>query len=38
MRPENRIDYVEIPVTDVKKARAFFESLFGWTFQAWGDV
>jgi len=37
MRPENRIDYVEIPVTDLKKTRAFFEALFGWTFREWGD-
>lgn len=37
MRAEKRIDYVEIPVTDLKKARSFFESLFGWTFQEWGD-
>ena len=37
MSTENRIDYVEIPVTDLKKTRAFFEALFGWTFQDWGD-
>lgn len=37
MRPENRIDYVEIPVTDISKARAFFEAMFGWSFQEWGD-
>lgn len=37
MRQENRIDYVEIPVTDVKKARAFFEAMFSWEFQEWGD-
>ena len=37
MRAENRIDYVEIPVTDVQKARAFFEAMFGWSFQEWGD-
>ncbi len=37
MRSENRIDYVEIPVTDMKKARAFFEALFGWEFVEWGD-
>ena len=37
MRPENRIDYIEIPVTDLKKARAFFEAMFGWEFQEWGD-
>ncbi len=37
MRAENRIDYVEIPVTDMKKARPFFEAMFGWEFQEWGD-
>ena len=37
MRPENRIDYVEIPVTDLPKARAFLEGMFGWEFQEWGD-
>ena len=37
MRPENRIDYVEIPVTDLPKARTFFESMFGWEFREWGD-
>ncbi len=37
MRPEKRIDYVEIPVTDLGRTRAFFEALFGWSFQAWGD-
>ena len=37
MGQENRIDYVEIPVTDLLAARAFFEALFGWTFQMWGD-
>jgi len=37
MSTENRIDYVEIPVTDLKKARDFFSALFGWSFQEWGD-
>jgi len=37
MRTEKQIDYVEIPVTDLAKARAFFEALFGWEFQVWGD-
>lgn len=37
MRPENRIDYVEIPVTDLARTRDFFAGLFGWTFQEWGD-
>ena len=37
MRPENRIDYVEIPATDLPEARAFLEGMFGWEFQEWGD-
>ena len=37
MRSENRIDYIEIPVTDPAKARDFFAKLMGWQFQEWGD-
>ena len=37
MRAENRVDYVEIPVTDPGMTREFFSSLFGWSFQQWGD-
>lgn len=37
MRAENRIDYVEIPATDLSRARAFLEAMFGWTFKEWGD-
>ena len=37
MSQENRVDYVEIPVTDLGAARVFFEAMFGWTFQMWGD-
>ena len=36
MREEGRIDYVEIPVTDLVKTREFFSELFGWSFQEWG--
>jgi predicted enzyme related to lactoylglutathione lyase len=36
MRAENRIDYVEIPVTDPARARDFFAALFDWAFQDWG--
>jgi len=35
-RKETRIDYVEIPVTDLAKTKAFFHELFGWEFQEWG--
>ena len=37
MRAENCIDYVEIPVTDLNKAKEFFSALFGWSFETWGD-
>ncbi|MGB5344749.1 MAG: VOC family protein [Woeseia sp.] len=36
MRAENRIDYIEIPVSDPASAREFFTALFGWEFQEWG--
>ena len=36
MRAENRIDYIEIPVTDPARVREFFAALFGWEFQEWG--
>ncbi|MDH3430469.1 MAG: VOC family protein [Gammaproteobacteria bacterium] len=36
MNEEGRIDYIEIPVTDLEKAREFFSELFGWSFQEWG--
>jgi len=37
MSVENRIDYVEIPVTSLHLAREFFAAMFGWSFQEWGD-
>lgn len=37
MSAENQVDYIEIPVTDLKRARDFFSSMFGWSFQEWGD-
>lgn len=35
-RREQRIDYVEIPVTDPARARDFFVELFGWSTEDWG--
>lgn len=34
---ESRIDYVEIPAVDLPATRAFFEALYDWKFQEWGD-
>ncbi len=36
MNEEARIDYIEIPVTDLEKTREFLSALFGWEFQEWG--
>ncbi len=37
MRSERQVDYIEIPVTDLPRAREFFAELFGWSFEEWGD-
>lgn len=37
MNEESRIDYIEIPAVDLPATRAFFEKLYGWEFQEWGD-
>ncbi len=37
VRAERCIDYVEIPVTNLKKARDFFSALFDWSFEEWGE-
>ena len=36
MSVEKRIDYVEIPVSDLEKTREFFVALFGWEFTEYG--
>jgi uncharacterized protein len=33
---ENRIDYIEFPTTDIAQTKAFYNKVFGWTFQDWG--
>ncbi len=33
---DRRIDYIEIPVTDVARAKAFYQGLFGWEFTDYG--
>jgi len=36
MNRENTIDYIEVPALDPAAVRAFFEKLFGWTFEDYG--
>jgi D-aminopeptidase len=33
---DKRVDYVELPVTDIGAAKAFYVSVFGWKMQDWG--
>jgi len=32
----NKLAYIELPTTNTDKMRAFYGSLFGWSFQDWG--
>ena len=32
-----KIDYVELPVTDIERAKTFFGGAFGWTFTDFGE-
>ena len=36
MRTDRRIDYVELPARDLARAREFYSSVFGWTFEDYG--
>lgn len=36
VRPENHIDYIELPASDIAKTKAFYGSVFGWTFTDYG--
>jgi predicted enzyme related to lactoylglutathione lyase len=35
-KPENQIDYVELPTADTERAKLFYSSVFGWTFVDYG--
>ena len=34
---DQRVDYVEIPVTDVRRAKQFYQQVFQWPFTDFGD-
>ena len=33
---DRRVDYIEIPVTDVARAKRFYQDAFGWEFTDYG--
>ncbi len=37
MTEHEKINYVEFPAKDLKAARSFFESAFGWSFSDFGE-
>jgi predicted enzyme related to lactoylglutathione lyase len=34
---DRRIDYIELPATDLERVKAFYTQVFGWTFTDYGD-
>ena len=36
MRQNGKIDYVELPATDLSATRTFFANVFGWEFTGYG--
>ena len=34
--PDNQIDYIEFPATDLPATKAFYQSVFGWKFEDYG--
>lgn len=37
MSTDLKIDYIELPASDFDAVQAFYESVFGWTFQDYGE-
>lgn len=37
MNIQDKINYVEFPCRDFEATKRFFESVFGWRFQSYGD-
>lgn len=34
---DKSINYIEFPLVDAARTKAFYGNLFGWNFQDWGD-
>jgi uncharacterized protein len=37
-KPENQIDYIELPAKDISRTKAFYTSAFGWKFEDYGPA
>ena len=38
MREDGKLDYLELPATDLGATKAFYADAFGWTFQDYGPT
>ena len=37
MHPHEKLNYVEFPAKDMAATKAFFEAVFGWQFEDFGE-
>lgn len=37
MQVDQKIDYLELPASDMEATQAFYNTAFGWTFVSYGD-
>jgi predicted enzyme related to lactoylglutathione lyase len=37
-KSQNQIDYVELPVSDIARAREFYQTVFEWKFEDYGPA
>jgi len=35
-KPENQVDYIEVPASGIEKTKSFYRSVFGWKFTDYG--
>jgi predicted enzyme related to lactoylglutathione lyase len=35
-KPENQIDYIELPATKIEETKSFYSTVFGWKFEDFG--
>lgn len=35
-RQHHKVDFFELPTTDLPRAKAFYGAVFGWAFEDWG--
>lgn len=36
-KPENQIDYIELPTSNIPRIKDFYTACFGWSFSDYGD-